>query len=593
MRVERALVVVLCILALEATGCGGRLAYNLPPSNRLMEPGPGVGGPGPGVIPPMGGGYPGGGGYFGAGVGRFGDGMGGGTTMGGYGAGDCGPYVGQNGMPAPNQMLAMRGPNNGLQQNSGIQQAGFNCGESCDAGAGCPSGCMDGGCSDGYCACGPDGGFPGGPGAACSGCGMFGGGHCGLCGGGGLHHGGGLLGRLGGHDCACTRPGSMEASAGGGGGMMMATSQVAFLGSEGVQVQWDISGCGMFDSEALVIPGRQDFYQGAIYRLKLTNISGRPGVELYPTLEIAPVTPRTDAYLAHAPIPVQFTEEDFDQVLSGNFVTKVIYLPDPEFQELALAGVETLVSTRLDPGVDPIAEADRRGSILAILRIGNKDLETGDNGLYESEGVVPAAHTANGTPGQADQAVYHQKANKTSGEAETQQAQYCENGYGPYGDGGCVSGGYGGNMPVPMGPPNSGFGSSSGYGPTAGYGPPSIPPNLVAGAPQWGMPITGTPIGLPGPPHIPLGSPAGLQKHVMKNRTRITLPPPVTKVQVSVKQRPGLNYPEPVNHVKIDETQREPFRLIPGWVSGLFHGHGGTHGGGNPYGAGYGYGECE
>ena len=25
----------------------------------------------------------------------------------------------------------------------------------------------------------------------------------------------------------------------------------------------------------------------------------RPGVELYPTLEVAPVTPRTDAYLAH------------------------------------------------------------------------------------------------------------------------------------------------------------------------------------------------------------------------------------------------------------------------------------------------------
>ena len=100
-------------------------------------------------------------------------------------------------------------------------------------------------------------------------------------------------------------------------------------------------------------------------------------MELYPTLEVAPVTPRTDAYLAHSPIPVQFTEEDFDQVLSGNFVTKVIYLPDPEFQELALAGVETLVSTRLDPGVDPIAEADRRGSILAIVRMGNKDLEAG------------------------------------------------------------------------------------------------------------------------------------------------------------------------------------------------------------------------
>ena len=185
-------------------------------------------------------------------------------------------------------------------------------------------------------------------------------------------------------------------------------------------MNWDVSGYGMFDSTPLVIPGRQDFYQGAIYRLKLTNIPGRPGVELYPTLEIAPVTPRTDAYLAHSPIPVQFTEEDFDQVLSGNFVTKVIYLPDPEFQELALAGVETLVSTRLDPGVDPIAEADRRGSILAILRMGNKDLEPGsERRTRRSEAVVPAG-SRNAGVGDiravdvATQAVYEQPVATTA-----------------------------------------------------------------------------------------------------------------------------------------------------------------------------------
>ena len=67
-------------------------------------------------------------------------------------------------------------------------------------------------------------------------------------------------------------------------------------------------------------------------------------------------------------------DEDLDQVTTGNFVTKVVYLPDAEYQELAVAGVETLVSTRLDPGVDPVVEADRRGSILAIIRIGNKDV---------------------------------------------------------------------------------------------------------------------------------------------------------------------------------------------------------------------------
>jgi hypothetical protein len=167
---------------------------------------------------------------------------------------------------------------------------------------------------------------------------------------------------------------------GAGGGFAMAdmlTSQIGFVGPDGMRVRWDVAGRSLFDSEPLVVPGRFNFPQGAIYRLKLTDIPGYPGVELYPTLEVAPTVPRTEAFIAHNYIPFQLTDEDFKQVLSGNFVTKVIYLPDPQYQELALAGVETLVSTRLDPGVDPIVEADRRGSILAIIRLGNKDLQTG------------------------------------------------------------------------------------------------------------------------------------------------------------------------------------------------------------------------
>lgn len=158
-----------------------------------------------------------------------------------------------------------------------------------------------------------------------------------------------------------------------------------------MHVHWDVASHGMFDSEPLIVPGRFNFPQGAIYRLKITDIPGYPGVELYPTLEVAPTVPRTEAFIAHNFIPFQLTDDDFKQVLSGNFVTKVIYLPDPQYQELALAGVETLVSTRLDPGVDPIVEADRRGSILAIIRVGNKDLQSGGGAGPEGD-VVQAGY---------------------------------------------------------------------------------------------------------------------------------------------------------------------------------------------------------
>jgi hypothetical protein len=157
-------------------------------------------------------------------------------------------------------------------------------------------------------------------------------------------------------------------------------SQIYFLDPDGMNIGWQ-TGAGpngerAYLSTQLVVPARYNFNQGYIYRLKLTNIAGRQGVSLYPTIEVAPTTPATDAYLAHNAIPVQFTAEDFDQVVDGgNFVTKVIYLPDPKYQELAVSGVETLVSTRLEPGVDPILEADKRGTILLIVRLGAIDLE--------------------------------------------------------------------------------------------------------------------------------------------------------------------------------------------------------------------------
>ena len=249
-----------------------------------------------------------------------------------------------------------------------------------------------------------------------------------------------------------------------------------------MQVSWDVSAVGRYDSAPLIVPGRQNFAQGGIFRLKVSNIEGRPGMELYPTLEIGRANPRTSAYLAHAAIPIQFTQEDFDQVAAANFVTKVIYVPDPEYQELALAGVDTLVSTRLDPGVDPIKEADRRGSILAILRIGNKDLEV--------PGVDPAIAAGGGM-------------------------------FGPSG------------------------GGASDY---------------ISGmtGPNYGMPYTGTNIGLPGPPHVPLGGPAGLRRYDIHNHTAMQIPGPTPAVNVHVKQKPGLSYPRPADRVLIQESTVRP-----------------------------------
>lgn len=293
----------------------------------------------------------------------------------------------------------------------------------------------------------------------------------------------------------------------GGGAMLPATPptlQVTFGKPEGMQIRYDISGAGMFDSEPLVVPARQNFPQGGLYRIKLTNIPAREGVELYPTIELAYANPRTGAYLAHNSVPIQFTEEDFDQVLTGNFVTKVIYLPDPDFQGPALAGIDTLVSTRLDPGIDPIVEADRRGSILAIIRLGDKDVEMpGTAGMAGGSFAPPIA-----------------------------------------------------GLPAPFAPAMT---DGCGCPDNCNTAPPALP-GMIAGvnAPQYGMPITGTPIGLPGPPHIPLGHPAGLKRHVIRNHTHMHMPRPVEELKMNVRMQPGFSYPNPVSRVKITEQNIHP-----------------------------------
>ncbi|NCA10902.1 hypothetical protein EBR56_03695, partial [bacterium] len=87
-----------------------------------------------------------------------------------------------------------------------------------------------------------------------------------------------------------------------------------------------------------------------------------------------------------------------------------------------------------------------------------------------------------------------------------------------------------------------------------------LPPAFVAGttAPEYGMPITGTPIGLPGPAHIPLGVPAGLRKHTITNHTKMHIPPPTRQLGLHVQQFPGLSYPKPARHAYIAEKADVP-----------------------------------
>lgn len=312
-------------------------------------------------------------------------------------------------------------------------------------------------------------------------------------------------------------------------------TQIRFISPLGMSIGWKVG--DSYAENQLVVPATYDFVQGVTYRLKLTAIAGREGMTLYPTLQVYPAHGNTDAYLSHNSVPLELTDEDLDQIRSNNFVTKVIYLPDPRHQELAVAGVEMLVSTRLDPGVDPVSEADRRGTIMAVLRVGNMDMQTATANPAKGAGAARLG------PGGIAPIAYHAAV-----VADGAKGQFVP--------------------PMPIAIMDQGMPGIPGpmlMGRVGGPGQPGINPIAgTGGTPQWGMPSTPTPIGLPGPAHLPMGGPAGLQSYTIRNNTRTEIHDPVKHFRVNVKHEPGIRLPKPVSEVHYSEKHPS---FAPGLLS--------------------------
>ena len=191
--------------------------------------------------------------------------------------------------------------------------------------------------------------------------------------------------------------GGMGMAGGGMGGMYAnGRTSIRFASPGGMRIAFMDGGRGFADA-GREAPVRYNFVQGSIYRVRLNNIPNRPGKNYYPTIEIYPPSNKESmTFLSHSAVPVGFTDEDFEQVNAGNMVVKVIYLPSAQFQDVAAA--EEIVSTRLEPGTDPVGEANRRGTVLAVVRIGNIDLEDPTTPAMDAPAGMGGGGPAMGAP---------------------------------------------------------------------------------------------------------------------------------------------------------------------------------------------------
>ncbi len=125
--------------------------------------------------------------------------------------------------------------------------------------------------------------------------------------------------------------------------------------------------------------------RGVGYRLRLTNIPERPGVELFPVIEVVGHLHRPEGIdPGKYPIRVVFNQDDLDDTVDrARLVTKVIYLEDPDQAvPFRMAKDQVFVHT-LNPSEPPLTVATTLGRPVAIVRLGGRrpsieEIQAGD-----------------------------------------------------------------------------------------------------------------------------------------------------------------------------------------------------------------------
>lgn len=111
---------------------------------------------------------------------------------------------------------------------------------------------------------------------------------------------------------------------------------------------------------------------GQTYRLKVSNLALFPGKSVYPTIEVIDRTYPPVGMELRFPIPIVFNEDDVRLAMQGMFVTRVVYVEDPQ---LAIPGAQKPGEQLWhDAGssANALEVADRLGRPVAIVRLGGR-----------------------------------------------------------------------------------------------------------------------------------------------------------------------------------------------------------------------------
>jgi hypothetical protein len=111
---------------------------------------------------------------------------------------------------------------------------------------------------------------------------------------------------------------------------------------------------------------------GAVYRLRVTNIPGFEAAEVYPTIEVIDRLYPPVGMEGRFPITIELDPDELQLALAGKFVTRVVYLEEPEMALPVAEGPRQQETYQVSPGQNPLDVADRLGRPMAIVRLGGR-----------------------------------------------------------------------------------------------------------------------------------------------------------------------------------------------------------------------------
>ncbi len=140
------------------------------------------------------------------------------------------------------------------------------------------------------------------------------------------------------------------------------------------------------DARSALLANAFALQPGAVYRFQLTDVPFHPDRALYPTLELLGRLNPPAGREWDFPIEIELPQADLELALNGNLVTRVVFVENSENARPTDASRSTAdLTVDVPNGFDPVAVAESKGRVVAILRVGSRaptDLPSVENPFY-------------------------------------------------------------------------------------------------------------------------------------------------------------------------------------------------------------------